>query len=812
MVTAETYDLDQIKHLNFASTVETPDGTKIGSIGPENREYVTLKELEKYNKNLPTAVVKVEDFRFYHHIGVDFWGLGRALVRDIIKGGKAEGASTITMQVAGNVVLKDRTKTYTRKIKEIGAALGLEMKYNKQQILETYLNFVNLGNDVMGVKLAAKIYFGKDVTKQPLQPHEIALIAGLPKAPNGYNPYGDENNVQRAINRRNVVLAKMAEQTGDIPPLITQEEKVKYQHMGLGVNKQFLEKYGVSKQFEAYLNVVKNEVQERYDINPSDLDTKGYRIVVGIDPTLQKIVENVLKDKENKIFVNKDGSPMKLVDAAVTVVDPNTGLIRAIGGGRDYRKGFMNWATYKMQPGSSIKPLTVYTPAVDLHNYNEYTIVNDTPPNIPGWDPKNFDKKIHNQVPMGEAVAHSYNLATINLLKDVVGLGTAYEYATQKFKLPLDPNDRSAYAALALGGLTKGVSTIDMAQAYTAFPNNGKIVKAHTVIKVFDAAGNEITPKDDSHVIDEHGSPQEIFKPKTAWYMTRMLEKVVTEGTGKKAQLSDGRDVAGKTGTTQQEQNGWFVGYTTDLVGAVTVFDVKDDKGNKGNVQITGGGLPAEVFHAILEKYYQDTGKPVTHFQRPPGVEDPPLPFDPNKFFFTAEYNTDKQAVELKWSNLGGNARFTLQYSEDGVTWNTLIDNQNTDHYEHPVPQPDSSLLDPLFGGGGQTIKYKLTVIPDPNVPNNSYDYYKDVTIPPKTDQQPPNNQPPNNQPPNNQPPNGQPPNGQPPGDNQWKKLKDKYCQDHPNDLRCLDSGTQPPQQQPPQQQPPQQQPPQQQP
>jgi penicillin-binding protein 2A len=701
MMSASVYKIDELKNLEFSTSVFDHTGKKeIGRIGSVYREYISMEELKEKNPDLPEAFVKVEDQRFYEHSGVDWFGLTRATVKNVISLGKGEGGGTITMQVARNVLLKDRNKTYTRKLKEIGAALNIERQYNKDKILETYLNYIDFGNQVAGIQMAAKIYFGKDLKKDKLEPQEIAFLAGLPKAPSAYNPYRGEKSMKKAIERRNVVLMKMAE-TEDRPAIITVAEKEKLQQLPLGTNEEFLAKYRKKSKYQAYKDQVVDEIEKRYNLDKEDLNSNGYKIYTGIDTHAQEVVEEAMKtDSLFKGKTDYDGQ----VDSGVSMIDSHTGLIRALGGGRNYKPGFLNRASGKVQPGSSIKPLTVFAPAIEEKGYNKYTPFKDAQYKVGSWSPKNFSGSYAGDVTMEQVVYKSINTVTVKLVMEDVNLEKSYEYGKDKLKLPLVPEDKGP-AALGLGGLTHGVSPIDMAQAYTAFPNNGEMTTAHTIIRIEDSEGKVVPPKEGEE-INEKGNPNRVFSPTTAWYMNEMLQEVVKNPSGTAhSAIKVNRPVAGKTGTIQNEQAGWFVGYTPDLVLAVNVFNDTVD-GKRANAKITGGSMPAKVFNYILKHTLE--GKPAKDFKKPEGVKDAVPPFQLQTPNLSGSYNADNNSVHLNWQKQDGRVVYTIQRSEDGVNFTDLQTNVSGNSFTDTSVQAPN---DGIFGGLGGDKSYYYKVI-----------------------------------------------------------------------------------------------------
>lgn len=700
MLSEGTYDLKKIQKENmpFSSRLYDANDDVIATIGTKQREWADIEQLRAKNPMLVDAFVKTEDRRFYNHIGVDFEGLSRAVVKNIIAMGAAEGASTITQQVCKNIILENAEKTMTRKIKELGCALNLEKKYSKDEILEAYLNFIGFGGRVAGVRLASMVYFDKDPVKVELSPEEVAMLAGMPKAPNKYNPV---KNPDKAKERRDVVL-KMVMPVDDVmEPMLSEEEAKKLAQKSLETCKDCEEKYIKKGEFDAYKDLVIKELEEVYGLNEEDLEQLGLHIHTGLNLKAQKAVEEALKD--DSLFKNNEGKTLEGADAGVTIIDPETGLIRAVGGGREYKPGYRNRAVEDpVQPGSTIKPLTVYSPAIQDLGYNEYFTVEDKKVDFAGdWDPSNYSGGPKGEVSMNYMVANSLNLSTIHLLREV-GLDRAYDYG-QKLGLDLQPADKG-YAPLALGGLNKGVTSKQLAQAFSVFPNKGSYKQAYTIKKVMQG-DKELKPKKEK---DEKET--QVFNEKTAYWMTRMLQDVITEGSGKNAALDNGWDVAGKTGTIQDGQAGWFVGYTPNMVMAVNVFY---PQGGQENTPLTGGSAPAEIFGYVMNKALEGEKPQKFQFNAP----DPQPPFELKQPQLSASQQSD--GVLLKWGAQGERVKFQVWRAEEGQDFQMIKELPGSvGEFKDPVqpPQGGGNFLDDLFGGGGEqaaskTYRYKVVAI-----------------------------------------------------------------------------------------------------
>jgi len=561
----------------------------------ENRDYVPYSKIPKHVIN---AFVAVEDKRFFEHNGIDIIRIGGAILKDIKVGAAAEGGSTITQQLARNVFLSHE-KTLWRKTKEMSIAINLENKYSKEEILEMYLNKIYMGEGVFGVEAASQLYFGKSVSELSLA--EAASLAAIPKAPTHYSPFSA--NPAKAKERRDTILRLMYEQK-----YITLEQKEASQKEPMPEPKEQAPS-GTNKGYRAYIDYVLREAEEKYGVQEEMLYRGGWKIYTAMDKQMQDAMIKAFANPKN---FPKDG-PKRPVQAGMVAVDPKTGGIAAMMGGRNYvPKGF-NYATDgKRQPGSSFKPLVVFAPALDSGDWNIWSRLSNEKQSFNGYEPRNYNNKYSESVTMADALIQSLNVPAVWLLNEI-GIGTGLEYA-ERFGIQLEPDDRNL--AIALGGLNKGTSPLNMAQAFTAIANGGQMAQAHAIVKMEEPQIGYVDT-----VKLEHAS---VLKPQTAWDLHTMLEWAVERGTGKAARMD--RPVAGKTGTTQSEisnssrdnKDAWFVGYTPEYVGAVWMgFDVED----KQHVLRNGSDIPAKLFRTVFQEGLK--GRKVTSFVRPDGVEDP---------------------------------------------------------------------------------------------------------------------------------------------------------------------------------------------
>ncbi|EGW41638.1 PBP1A family penicillin-binding protein [Desulfosporosinus sp. OT] len=580
-------------------------GNKVSELSSSKIDPVPI---EKIPKTMQQAIIATEDCRFYEHQGVDVWSIFRALVYDLRSGGFSEGGSTITQQLAKNMFLP-ADKTLNRKIKEAAYAFKIELTLSKDQILEEYLNQIYFGEGRWGIQNAAQYYFGKNV--QDLNSAESATLAGVPKAPSLFNPVKDK---EKALERRNVVLSLMKEQN-----YISETEFERARSLPITLRKGVLDT--LTGKFQPYVNYVIDEAISRYGFTEDQLMTNGLQIYTEMDPKVQQAAEDVYND--NRYF--PQGKPDQIVQSGMAIIDQHNGGIRGLIGNREQSvfRSFDHATQLKRQPGSSIKPLAVYGPALEK-GYSPNSLLYDGPLNINGYSPKDDDYQYRGQVTMENALQNSWNIPAVWLLNEI-GIDTGMSFA-QRAGLPLTKNDR--FLSLALGGLSTGVSPLQMAQAYGAFANLGTMNKAYAIDKITSATGYVLVQAKSESV--------QVTDPQNAYTMTKLLENVVNNGTGKNAFLE--RPTAGKTGSVElphtQEFSGiakgvkdvWFVGYTSELTAAIWMGYDKTDRNHY--LTIYGGSGPAVVFHEVLSKALKDT--PVQEFIIPQGYHEPwnPSAFD----------------------------------------------------------------------------------------------------------------------------------------------------------------------------------------
>ncbi|WP_144549912.1 transglycosylase domain-containing protein [Bacillus sp. X1(2014)] len=556
---------------------------KIASNVATNRtKGVKIEELPKY---VPNAVVAIEDERFYEHGGFDIKGIARAFFSNLFAGRITGGGSTLTQQLTKNALLSPE-RTYKRKAEELFLAVKIEKVYTKNEILQMYLNQVYFGSGSWGISNASKKYFDKNIKDVTIS--EAAMLAGLLHSPNYLNPY---NNYDLAMKRRNTVLSKMKELGMITSSQYNKANKEKIRlHDGGGSN--------VERKYPYYVDAVLNEAINKYGLTQEEILTRGYRIYTAMDQNLQSDLEQVYS--EDYLFPRSRGG--KLVQSGSVLMDPGTGGVSALVGGRGEHvfRGFNRATQLRAQPGSSIKPLAVYTPALE-EGYKYSSELVDKPISFGNYKPENFSKTYEGKVEMYKALEKSLNIPAVWLLNEI-GLNKGID-SLKRFGIPVEKADKNL--AIALGGMSTGVSPLQMANAFSAFPNGGKREDSHLITKIVGPTGN---------VIAEHeAKTTKVTSEKVTDEMTSMLLNVVETGTARRARIPDVQ-IAGKTGSTQLPYNDisgtkdqWMVGYTPNLVGAIWIGFDQTDREHYLPSPSSANVVP--IFKEIMKKSVQDLPK-----------------------------------------------------------------------------------------------------------------------------------------------------------------------------------------------------------
>lgn len=543
----------------------------------ENREWI---DIEKIPVNLQNAFIAIEDERFMEHSGFDFLRTTKATLtyignKLIGKSGASLGGSTITQQLIKNVT-GENDQTPVRKIREISRAVALEKELDKSQILELYLNCIYLSRGCNGVQTASRTYYGKNVSELTLA--ECASIAGITQNPAAYDPISNPDNNKW---RQELVLGKMLELE-----YITQSEYDAAIAEQLDVLDADEADMGRGKTNSYFVDQIITDVQK-------DLQAQGYsetlaskmvysgglKIYTSYKPEIQEIVE--------EYYSNANNFPGSGVQSAITVIDVQTGQIVGIAGGIGEKNASLTLnraSSSPRQPGSTIKPIAAYAPALENNVITPGSVYEDQPRTYNGWTPRNYDYSYRGKVDVRRAVRSSLNTIPVEIIDDM-GAQKSYDFLTQKLGFTTLVQSRDVngkiysdigLSQLALGGLTDGMTTVEMAAAYSAFANGGIYYKPHTYTEVRDSEGNILLANDTSG--------QVAMKASTAFLMTQMLREVVTSGTGGGAAVSGVSYTAGKTGTTSDNNDRWFVGYTPYYAAAIWYgYDIPKEIYASGN-------------------------------------------------------------------------------------------------------------------------------------------------------------------------------------------------------------------------------------
>lgn len=544
-------------------------------------------DINKVPQNLQNAFIAAEDNRFYEHIGIDPIGIFRAIFANLTNRGIAQGGSTITQQLAKNAFLSQE-QTLKRKIQEAMLALEIEHKYSKKEILEMYMNQIYFGQGAYGIQTAAKTYFNKDVNELTLT--QCAMLAGLPKSPNYYSPF---NNINEAKKRKNVVLDQMVKY-GYVSA--AEAEDAKNQDLGLSKSHQSKE----ADEYASFIDYVSQQVAKKY--GDDALYKEGLKIYTTMDVDKQHAAVRAMRNLPNN-YTDENG--LTQPQAAIVSIDPKTGHILAMVGGRG-QDSFNRASMAVRQPGSAFKPF-VYLTALQ-HDMTPDTTMDDQPVTYGSWSPKNAGGSYSGTMALSDALAHSVNTIAVQLA-DKVGTKNIIANAKKMGITTLDAKDDNL--AMALGGLTKGVTPLEMASAYGTFANKGVHVKPTAIVKILDRNGNVL---EDASTLEKEETKTRVMSEREAYEMTTMLEGVIDHGTGTAAAI--GRPAAGKTGTTDDNKDAWFVGYTPDIVTAVWIGD---DTGSHSLGEIYGGTIPAEIWKDYMSSATSDESG--GDFSAPSGME-----------------------------------------------------------------------------------------------------------------------------------------------------------------------------------------------
>lgn len=551
--TSSLYKTDRAPSITYLDR----SGALVAVRGSQFAPPVDIDELPDY---VPAAFIAIEDRRFYHHFGFDPIGVGRALMRNATRkeGANLAGGSTITQQLARNLFLSN-DQNVKRKVQELILSVWLEMKFTKKQILALYLNRVWFGGGATGIEAAAQRYFNKPA--KDLSIGEAAMLAGMMKGPSRYSPLSDKD---RAIRRTEIVLNEMVE-----AKVITPEQRADVFKTGIKVSRTLATEHA-----QYYVDWLQSEIGQMIDLSQLKDD-------IIVETTLDLPIQT---DAERAVKAMMERDAKKKVEQAALVSIDGEGRVRALIGGVSYSESQFNRAIdAKRQAGSAFKPF-VYLTAVESGQFYPDTPVVDEPVTIDGWTPANYTNKYLGEITLTTAVAQSINTVAARVA-DQVGRSnvsaTAHRLGITS-KVNTDP-------AMALG--TADVTPLEMARAYVPFSNGGYKVTPYGIVRIRTTKGKVLY----QHTASE--SRAQVINSTALGYMNQMMREVVRSGTGSGVRLSQ-FDIAGKTGTTSDYRDAWFVGYTGGFTTAVWVG--RDN--NSQMAKVTGGGTPAAIWREYMSR------------------------------------------------------------------------------------------------------------------------------------------------------------------------------------------------------------------
>lgn len=692
----QTLDISRITAAPQTGRMYDNAGELITKIqGAENRVVIPLERIPVLTRQVFLAA---EDLRFYSHHGIDFVRLFGALAANLREGGYAQGASTITMQLVRQSHLSTQ-KTIARKLEEMWLAVNLERQMSKDEILAMYLNYIYFGNGAYGIQAAAQTYFGVDAEELSLA--QAASLAASIKAPSYYAPHISEENNR---SRRLYILDTML-QEGMIDQAMHDEAAAE----AIAV----VERPAETLQYGWFVDAVLDEAETLLGMSSDQVLTSG----LVIETTMSRAHQDQLDKEFAKNMFPADASDGTPVQGAAACVNTQTGEVLAIVGGRSYdvRRGFNRATNLRRQPGSALKPLVAYAPAIDQYGYMTASVLKDEPTNFGGYKPRNASYTYYGNVSIRSALQSSLNVATVALLDEIgVEAGRAY---LEKVGIPLD--DRDSNLALALGAMTYGVSPVQLAAAYAPFGNGGVFNSPHFITKVTDASGR---------VLYQHRSEGErVLSEQSAFLMTSLLQSVTSSGTGAKLSAA-GTPVAGKTGTVNMTGGGnrdiWMAAYNTEITCAFWMGFDEPDSTHKLQGWISGGDNTAAMARDYFKALYQNRDKP--QFTRPEGiialeidkqaikwrgepmlaVDLTPKAYRYTEYFSASNYPTKKSDI---WTPPRSPNNFTVGHNESGYP---LLMIQPADTAIYRVQRDtygESFVLTELYGTAGETLYYADT-------------------------------------------------------------------------------------------------------
>lgn len=577
--TWKNFDPSSLTNVAQTMYVYDKDGTEVAGVyNKENRTYVSLDQVPEH---VIAAFVSIEDARFYEHDGVDVVRFFGSVVANLKSMSFSQGFSTISQQLIKNTHLSSE-KTINRKVQEMYLAVRLEQEYTKNQIMEMYLNYIYFGNGAYGIEAATQSYFDKSASELTIS--EGAMLAGVIKATAYYSPHID---FEKSISRRNIVLKQMLEFN-----YISEQQ---YQDAVSDTPKLIVSRPG-NTEYGQFVDYALKQASDILDMSYEEMTASGYKIFTTMDSDMQKDTQNHFTNSELFPESASDGVGP---EAAAVVLHAQTGAVKVLIAGRDYQARGMNRAIdARRQPGSTIKPILVYGPAIDRFDYNGATLIEDKAININGYAPNNYDNNFDGWVSLRKSVSSSINIPAVVVLNDI-GVENAKYYAMSS-GIPFDVTDD--HLSLALGGFKYGVTPLEIAASYQPYANRGIYNEPYVIERIEDSYGV---------VVYEHSVVRnQVVSTSTAFIMTDILKTTATVGTAHRVKI-DGIEIAGKTGTVSFQSgrgvnDAWTVAYTTeDIVAVWNGFDMPSDVHYMSS-SATGGRYPALMIHEIFMDLYSN--------------------------------------------------------------------------------------------------------------------------------------------------------------------------------------------------------------
>ncbi len=627
-------NLEQFKP-NIVTKIYSSDGEIIKTFTAYTYEKIELKDIPE---NLKKALIATEDKNFYRHHGYDMTGLARSTVQNLMAGHVVQGASTITQQLA-RVLFLNNERTFDRKLKELFIAARIEKTISKDQILEMYMNNVYLGAGAYGVEGAAQIYFDKHLKDCDLA--ELALIAGLPQAPSVYSPF---NNMDLAVKRRNQVLLRMYKMR-----YITKDEYTKAKDEKVKLAK--MPQYYTTNKAPYFCDYVMKEL-EKLGFDETEISQGGYKVVTTLDYKAQKAVNDAIINNLRNYGLTKDNT-----QAAVFSFSPIDGKIIAYAGGKDYTKSQYDRVTQAVRPpGSSFKPF-VYAAAMEK-GISPNDMIEDRPVTLGTWSPHNYGNKYRGKIPVYTALMVSSNVCAARMIQEVGVRAVIQTARVLGIETPLEYD-----YTIALG--SNGVKLFEFTRAYGAFANGGFVVQPYSVERVETSRGKVVYKAPKTKISHQ-------LSMNTAAEMTAMLKTVMSNGTGRAANI--GKPAAGKTGTTDDNKDAYFVGYTPNIVTGVWVGN--DDNTVMSKI-VQGGTVPALIWRDVMKVATEPYGKAEFNY---PEVQLIPFAAGSNVKIIGGDDNAEKpKEEEEKPVNLD---------DVTAVTPADVVKNANKKNAEQPVSAP----------------------------------------------------------------------------------------------------------------------------